>query len=326
MKKVLLIMPIFHEYHDFIIKELENQNYEVTFLRDGCDLNILEKIYNKIDKQYAYRKYNKIFNKKMEESKTTQFDFALIIFGAVFLNENHFKILKQTFECKIIYYAWDNVASFSIIEMFFKYADKAYTFDKNDALLYHVTFLPLFYISSHNGGNVKNHAFKWQVSTVMSVYPQKLLQIDKLVSLFPKDISKNIYLYFPGLLQYYKMMFKYKNILKRIKQYSHFKLITFNEANFIVQNSFIILDSTIDIKRNGISILAIEALALHKKIITMQQSIKDYDFYTPTNIFVVGEKNDKIPDDFFVTSFDEKFSLDESYYIGNFVKTLTKFD
>ena len=68
-----------------------------------------------------------------------------------------------------------------------------------------------------------------------------------------------------------------------------------------------------------------EALALQKKIITSNLSIKQYDFYNPKSIFVLDTDNINIPIEFIESPF---YSIDntiyEKYTIKNWVKTVFK--
>ena len=46
MKKVLLYMVDFYCYRDAVIKELTNQDYEVTCYNDNVPLNAFEKLFS----------------------------------------------------------------------------------------------------------------------------------------------------------------------------------------------------------------------------------------------------------------------------------------
>ena len=41
----------------------------------------------------------------------------------------------------------------------------------------------------------------------------------------------------------------------------------------------------------GLTLRPMEALFLEKKLITNNKDIKNYDFYNPSNIFILGENN-----------------------------------
>ena len=91
-----------------------------------------------------------------------------------------------------------------------------------------------------------------------------------------------------------------------------------------IENSSILID-LIRINHNGLSFRIFEALALQKKIITSNLSIKQYDFYNPKSIFVLDTDNINIPIEFIESPF---YSIDntiyEKYTIKNWVKTVFK--
>jgi hypothetical protein len=79
----------------------------------------------------------------------------------------------------------------------------------------------------------------------------------------------------------------------------HLSLIEINEY---INNSQVLLD----INRNGQSGLTFrvfESLGLHKKLITTNTDIKNYDFYDPNNILIIDEKHPEIAPDFFKSEY-----------------------
>lgn len=94
------------------------------------------------------------------------------------------------------------------------------------------------------------------------------------------------------------------------------KRINQEDLSKFYNNTNTILDLVRD-KQTGLSFRIFEAMAYQKKIITSNASIKDYDFYNPTNILILDENNLTIDPDFFLTPFIpipneiyEKYTLD----------------
>jgi hypothetical protein len=73
----------------------------------------------------------------------------------------------------------------------------------------------------------------------------------------------------------------------------------------------------------GLSFRIFEALGHHKKLITTNKDIVNYDFYNPQNILVVDEDNIEIPVDFVSSSYVE---IDEEilskYRIEHWIKPI----
>ena len=90
-----------------------------------------------------------------------------------------------------------------------------------------------------------------------------------------------------------------------------------NEIADVVEQSKIILDIQHP-KQTGLTMRTIEMIGMNKKIMTTNETIKEYDFYNPNNIFVIDRNNIKLDTDFFDKQYVpiqketyEKYSLEQ---------------
>ena len=75
--------------------------------------------------------------------------------------------------------------------------------------------------------------------------------------------------------------------------------------------------------QTGLSFRFFEAMALKKKIITNNPTVKDYDFYTPENILVLNEDFSNIDPAFFQSTYQELApEIYKKYTIGTWVETV----
>ena len=96
------------------------------------------------------------------------------------------------------------------------------------------------------------------------------------------------------------------------------------EVQNLMNESEIFID-LIRKNHNGLSFRIFEALAFQRKIITTNQSIKNYDFYNPNNILIITENDIKINKSFFETSYQPiKDEIFHKYSIQNWVNTIFK--
>jgi len=89
-----------------------------------------------------------------------------------------------------------------------------------------------------------------------------------------------------------------------------------------MKNAEILID-LVRSNQTGLSFRIFEAMALQKKIITNNQSIKEYDFYNSNNILVIDNQVDNIADEFLTKPYKE--IPEEIYYkytLENFINTL----
>lgn len=319
MKNLLLFMTDFYGYNDDIISEIKSQGYDVTWFLDKIKVTQLDRIYGKFNKKYIENKFDKYFEKCLEDVKEKNFDEILIIFGAAFIKERHINLLREKFpRVPIVYYAWDSVDNFTNIEVLLKLADYSYTFDPEDSEKYNANFLPLFYVKK-DSTNSKN---EYDVSTVMSFYVEKSESLNMILKCLPKEVSKNFYLRLRDKLYYYRLLIFKKKKVDKIKQYFKFDSLKREEVFEIFENSKAVLDCPLP-RQRGLTMRTFEVLAMNHKLITTNENIKKYEFYSPDNIFVVNKETKEIPSDFFETEFNMQYSISDKYSLKNFVKTLT---
>lgn len=317
MKNALLIMSDFYGYYSELIKELNIQGWKISWMQDKVSLNNFERVFSKINKRYTGKKYDKYFNKTLD-NLNNKFDLIIIIFGGNFLEEKHINILKQKFkETPIVYYAWDSVKNFPKIKGLFACCDKSFTFDKEDALKYNVEFLPLFYIKKIKS----DKKIKYDISTVMSFYVEKGNRLRTMLSSISDDKTKYLYLRVRSRIYSKIIKFKEYKVYKMLNKYFKFKNLSNEETLSIFEESFAVIDCPLP-NQKGLTMRTFEVLALNRKLITCNSEISNYDFYTPKNIFIVKNENQKIPNSFFEEPFDESYSLSENYSISSFVKKI----
>ena len=332
MKELLLFMTDFYGYNSNIILELEKQNNNVTWFLDKVKLTTKDRLIGKFNKKYLEKIFNNYFEQCINSVKEKHFDEILIIFGANFMNSYHINRLKEVFPgVKIVYYAWDSVKNFPNIKELIENSDIAYTFDSNDAKQFKIELLPLFYIKRDT---IKDtNVYRYDVSTVMSFFVEKVDNFKKVIHVLPKELNKKFYLKVRDqfylnklkLLDYMILLNLFSDNYKKIKEViSYFELDSLNreEVYDIFNDSKAIIDCPLP-NQNGLTMRTFEVLSMNKKLITTNKNVKDYDFYCEDNIYVV-EDDEKIPLEFFETDFNNKYALDEKYSITKFVEKLTE--
>lgn len=101
--------------------------------------------------------------------------------------------------------------------------------------------------------------------------------------------------------------------------------ISLEDVKSILQDSVCMLDLGQIQKHRGLTFRVFEALGLHKKIITNNSDIMNYDFYNPKNILVLDENNIQIPADFLNSDYIPiPKHIYNKYTIDTWVKTVFK--
>ncbi|WCM43023.1 hypothetical protein MG290_04950 [Flavobacterium sp. CBA20B-1] len=89
-----------------------------------------------------------------------------------------------------------------------------------------------------------------------------------------------------------------------------------------MDNSEILIDLVRE-NQSGLSFRFFEAMALHKKIITNNQAILEYDFYNENNILLIDDNFSKIPSSFLSSSYTKlPENIYEKYTLNTWVKNV----
>lgn len=121
----------------------------------------------------------------------------------------------------------------------------------------------------------------------------------------------------------------WKNKITQIVDSKNVNIIKFRTKNIpqqslpkLYKNTKVILDLQRE-NQMGLSFRIFEAMALEKKFITDNQTIKNYDFYNPENILILNDDLSNIEKSFFETDYQKL--PDEIYYkytLDNWVNTV----
>ena len=275
--------------------------------------NFFYKIYNFILKTFFKSNlktlyYGKEIIKRLSEIDEKQ-DIILTIKGD-FIDRKSISEFKQ-FTKKSIGFFNDNTRRCPKIIRVIPSFDEVYSFEKEDCKQYNLKFAPNWIYNS----NIQEHketTIKYQVFNIISTDKRSAILSRIANDLLSKKINFKFIVYD-----------KKNNGKDKSLEYIS-KHIPLSVVNEYTNSSKVMLD--INRKgQSGLSFRIFEAMAMQRKIITTNQSIKNYDFYNPNNILIIDEKNIKINKSFFETSYQPL--KDEIYYkytIQNWVKTMFK--
>lgn len=323
---ILLITPNFFNYPTKICEEIKKIGHNVDWYDDRPSTNSFVKAVIRINKKYLKIYINKYFKKIFEEIKRKQYDKVIVISGqSLSLDKKMIMMIKESQKnAEFILYQWDSLKNFSYIEGMKDCFNRCYSFDKNDVENNeYLQFLPLFYADTYEkiGKEIINN-FKYDCMFIGTAHPKKYKYISKisneLKNIYPKQF---IYFYFPSRIVY--IYRKLKNIEFKNAKYKEFNYNSIKERDMyeLIKNSKCILDSAQD-NQNGLTIRVIETLGAKRKLITTNESIKEYDFYCPENIYIYKNKFD-FNDIFFKLPYKEiSKEIYEKYSLKNWIKIL----
>ncbi|WP_263275854.1 capsular biosynthesis protein CpsH [Streptococcus sp. CSL10205-OR2] len=260
---------------------------------------------------FSHRTERYFFN-ILEKVKDIKFDYVFFLkcemptIKVMKTYRNHFK------ESKFCLYMWDSLSNVVNIEKKLSFFDDIYSFDVDDSKRNdNINFRPLFYADDFQIKHSLSENFTYDLCFLGTIHSDRYKVISQVKRIAKKN---NLKTFFFNFLQS-RFMYDFYKLTKeefkdtRPSDFSFDKMSSIEIAD-VVSQSKIVLDIQHP-KQTGLTMRTIEMIGMHKKIITTNAAIKQYDFYNPNNISVIDREDVKID----VSFFDKPYEpLDEEIY------------
>lgn len=308
LKKVLFISVSFFSYEKAIAKRLEELGAEVDFFDDRPSNSVFSRGIIRFNKNFLNRKIKKYYNKILEEIKEKKYNYFLLVKGEAIPEFFLQKIKVMNPEMQMICYTYDSCEEHPRFKDLIKFFDKKFTFDRNDAKNFGLSFRPLFFVKDYldfkeNSPETNDLAFVGTAHTDRYFVGKNVkTECDN------KNLKSYFYYYSPSRTAFYLKRFFDKNFKKFVVKDLSFEKLSHKKIIEIYQNSKSVLDINKPYQ-NGLTMRTFEVLANQRKLITTNPDIVNYPFYNPKNILVINRENPIIPNNFLkedIVKMDEK--------------------
>ena len=189
MSKLLIIAPIFHEYHLFIQKAAETIFEEVTFIPEFPNTLLF-----KFTKRIPLLKKLHMRLHLLKLRNLNKFDKILCI-RCHYWEKKDVEILKHS---DVIYYNWDSVKNNPSALTFANKGIKVATFDKQDSIRYGFRYIPLFHSENYGMSDRSTTRKVYDFNMICSGHSERINIANKLIKL---NIKSYIHIYLPILVQ-----------------------------------------------------------------------------------------------------------------------------
>lgn len=295
MKYLLLISPDNHSIYSDILTELQKRGFSVDFLPDRmlnydpdnvrAPFHMPRFLFSKLSERYWLKKLN-------ERAYTKNYDYLLVVDG-LGLNPIVFDILrKRNPNVYCVNYLYDTISGVYRFDRMFSYYDKVYSFDKEECIKYGLEFLPIFWVPL----KIEQNSFfffgfggyneeRYRVYRIAKDYSDTNKR-KSYIGLYIKKI-KNEKVY--ALKRRIRQLLKLPVYLSLDRYHDPLltnTALTPEEFRDKISCSEIIVD-THPRHQSGLTARFMWALGARKKIVTTNNSINQYEFYSKDQIFVL---------------------------------------
>lgn len=295
-KKILYVAPRFFGYENEIRDELTQRGAQVSFLLDRPFESAFLKAVTRVRRSWVMGAADRYYAQEMKSLANHDFDYVFVVNGQTLSPET----LAQWRSCypraKFILYMWDSFRNRRSILNNLPYFDHVFSFDRDDAERYSVSFRPLFFSAGFE--SVVAYEKRYDISFIGTAHSDRFSIVKKIDAGLDKAAKRFWYLY----LQAPWVFWLYRVINSGFKQarLSDFKFDSIAKAD--VQFVFNASDAILDIEhpqQTGLTMRTLETLGARKKLVTTNKNVKTYDFYSEQNICVIDREQPKIPQGFF---------------------------
>ncbi|CVK16822.1 hypothetical protein Ga0061079_11114 [Apibacter mensalis] len=211
---------------------------------------------------------------------------------------------------EMIAYHYDGIQRMPSIINTFKYFDKIYSYDKEDAKKYNLNFITNYIYEQVKDINFHEERKAFNISSLDNRTP--------ILEKIAKILEKKNYPYEFMVVNRRQFNFYTRKIKTKIKYLN--RMVSREQVLDKIKRSNLMVDIQRP-EQTGLTFRVFEALGLNKKLITTNKDIINYDFYNPNNILIIDPENIEIPDKFLHT----KYEMVPDHILSNYhVKTWVK--
>lgn len=282
-KKILFLTPEFYSYPEVIKSSLVSNGADVDLF-----YNRPTNLPGKFSEFFLTKKYEAVKNNFFEnliQKTQSHYDYILII-RADLIPVSHLQRLKNKFTSSIfIQYIWDDLHLFPKILETFPYFDRLFSYDINESHKFGLAFRPFFFTRFRN--SKKSTALNENKIFFIGAYNKDRLEIIEKVRELNPQIKFHFHFYINPLA------FILAKLPIRYLPYFKFRKMKYSHMLEEIEKSIAVLDVQ-NISQCGLTTRVFEALGAGVKIITVNESIRKYDFYNDDNILLIDRKHPEI--------------------------------
>lgn len=290
-KTIIVGIPYFNQLNVKIVQNLQQLGYDtidISFDTRFKYPSLWHKIWNAILKLTTRKTHYKTslrfapHRQGFEQLLNTlprKVDFILLIRPDIYPIDFIRKI-KQHTHC-MVGYQWDGLSIFPDVKDYIPYFDRFFIFDPSDVQKGLLSTSNFYFTLPEN---LPSTPHKKQVYFVGTFLKERVLPLQKLTQAILQT-------------EYKPMLFLYSKKTKVIEAYKNSSLAIITEIIPFEKNVQYAMESEVLVDilnedHQGLSFRTFEAFKYHKKLITNNPTIKNYDFYNEANILVIEKEED----------------------------------
>lgn len=316
-KRVLFFAPKFFGYEHEIAAGMRALGAEVDLYDERPGNGFFTKALIRIHRSLLAVKIAAYYNAIIETTKNRNYDYIIFIKGEAVSEANIYSLKKHHPHAKCVLYFWDSLKNNRNGRQMMPLFDRVLSFDRIDcAAEKHIIHRPLFYLDAyHNAATIQERDN--DLLFIGTVHSDRFAFAKKVKAFCQKSGLRTKFIFFfqSPPLYIVRRLFDKSFRGTRFSDF-RFRALTRDDITALVAKSIAVLDVQHP-NQNGLTMRTIEVFGAHRKLVTTNREIVQYDFYRPANVLIVDRENPLIDIKFFKTPYEhcpeelyEKYSLE----------------
>lgn len=319
--KICLISFDFWHYDEHIVNKLKEKGVEAYHINIGAftHKNFGARVKNAMSKVFIGKnlKHEKRQNFIIDSLKKIGKQDQILVINPEGIEEHVHEVIRK-YADRNIAYLYDSMSR-NPAQHILHFFDTIFSFDDEDVKEHGFKKITNYNYLKHCSSEEQNPHL--DLFYITSYDTQRLQKLNILINQID-DLNINFKTIVAGKKSW-------KNKIAQIVDSKNINIIKFRTKNIpqqslpkLYKNTKVILDLQRD-NQMGLSFRIFEAMALEKKFITDNRTIKNYDFYNPENILILNDDFSNIEKPFFETDYQKL--PDDIYYkytLDNWVNTV----
>ncbi|MDQ3060462.1 MAG: hypothetical protein M3R45_13255 [Pseudomonadota bacterium] len=290
-KRVLLIAPRFFGYEREIRSEIERRGAVVDWLADRPFDTPLMTALTRHRPQWVLPSATRLYQRQLSQMGATHYDTILVVNGQT-LSRQMLGSLRTSFPAaRVVLYMWDSIDNRRGAVENLPLFDTTFSFDPLSARSHGMRLRPLFF--SKGFERAPSDDFDYHLSFVGTAHTDRYAVVSRLRRSLPAELRAYWYLYLqaPWVYQAYRLT----NPDMRQARREEFEFQPLGKS--VVQSVFSRSLAIVDIehpRQRGLTMRTFETMGSHKKLVTTNAQVRDYDFFNDSNICVIDRADPRV--------------------------------
>lgn len=319
---ILLVAPTFFGYRDRVSSEFVRQGHSVDCINDRPSESVMSKSLAKISYSLIDRNIDVYATKLRGLISSKSYDTIIFMGGMSFcFTPEQVGSFREHSSARFVAYLWDAYSNCQRIGKCKDLFDEVYSFEPDDCREYGFTLRPLFYSEAYSSIPLEpEDGFKYDACFIGSVHqPSKFKAVLTICNELEAN-GMNVYKYFYMPSSSVELLRKATNSTYRDVEFEKSPLSA-EQVSDVYRFSKAVIDSP-QSGQKGLTMRTLETLGAHRKLITANLDISNYDFSRYGDV-AAWTQDSHIDCEFFEHPYNElPEDVYRSYSIETFAKTL----